>query len=137
MNDNSSTLVLLDPSSPDGEAGLLVARDSEAKVTLMIFIDDPSGAPLAAFADAESVSISHAASRYLDQVIARCASEGPIETVSSSGVDPVDEILEIADETQASSIVIPPSRPGLSGRSWDRLVSASTVPIVLAPRIAA
>ena len=136
MNDNSSTLVLLDPSSPDGEAGLLVARERDARLTVMIFIDDPSGAPLAAFADAESVSISHAANRYLDQVIARCAPEH-IEVVSSSGVDPVDEILEIADETRASSIIIPPSRPGLGGRSWDRLVAASTVPIVLAPRLAA
>ena len=136
MNDHLSTLILLDPSSPDGEAGLLVARNSEARVTVMIFTDDPSGASLAAFADAESVSISHAAGRYLDQVVARCAPEH-IEVVSSSGVDPVDEILEIAGETQASSIIIPPSRPGLGGRSWDRLVAASTVPIVLAPRIAA
>ena len=135
MNETTNTLILLDPSSPDGEAGLLV--DSDANVTVMIFIDGPSGAPLAAFADAESVSISQAANRYLDQVIARCAPERLIEAVSSSGVDPVDEILEIAGETGASSIIIPPSRPGLGGRSWDRLVSASTVPIVLAPRLAA
>jgi len=136
MDTASSTLVLLDPSSPDGEAALAIAP-RRAAVTLMVLLDDPSAAPLAEFAEAENVSLSAAANRYLDQVLRRSDADAPMEAVFSAGTDAVGEILALADERGAESVIVPPSLPGLAGKSWHRLVAGATVPIVVAPRRAA
>jgi hypothetical protein len=138
MDRNSSTLILLDPSSPDGEAGLRIAQPGDAAaITLMVLLEDPSSAPLAEFAKAENISMSAAANRYLDQVVGRTEVGVRVDAVFTAGDDAVGEILAVADERGAGSVIVPPSLPGLRGRSWQRLVAGATVPIVVAPRIAA
>lgn len=137
MDASPSTLILLDPSSPDGGAGLRVAPPGSAKLTVLVLLEDPSSAPLAQFAEAEKISMSAAAERYLDQVVRASELDAPVDAVFAAGDDAVGEILTAASDLGAASVIVPPSHPGLRGRSWQRLVDGTTVPIVVAPRRAA
>ena len=65
----SRTLILIDPSSPDGEGGIGVLTDEDQAVTLLLTLDGRSAASLREFAEAENIDVSMAGLIYLDQVV--------------------------------------------------------------------
>jgi hypothetical protein len=136
MNTDSRTLVLIDPSSPDGEGGLDVLEADDHAVTLLLMLHGQGASSLEEFASAEGIDIATAGSIYLDQVAERLDHDD-VESLSTSGYDTVGEILHVVRQGTVRRVVLPASLPGLSGHSLAKLAEGSPVPIVIAPRVAA
>ncbi|MFZ2442286.1 MAG: hypothetical protein WAW51_07990, partial [Ilumatobacteraceae bacterium] len=61
-----TTLVLLDPTSPDGESALTLLSDDDQHVTLLVLLSGPASRALRDFARAEDIDMSTAGWRYLE-----------------------------------------------------------------------
>ena len=129
------TLILIDPSSPDGEGGLGMLTSEDQAVTLLLTLDGRSAKSLREFAVAESIDVSIAGLIYLDQVVDRVSIHtDDIETIATSGADAVGEIFHVLQQRPVSRVIVPASLPGLEAGGLRRLQQACPVPVVLAPR---
>ena len=132
----SRTLILIDPSSPDGEGGIGVLTEEEQAVTLLLTLDGRSATSLREFATAENIDVSMAGLIYLDQVACRLSVRiGDIETISTSGSDSMGEIFHVLQRRAVSRVILPASLPGLNGMGLTRLLQVCPVPVVVAPRV--
>jgi hypothetical protein len=132
----SRTLILIDPSSPDGEGGLNVLTTDDRAVTLLLTLDGRSAASLHEFAIAEDIDVSMAGLIYLDQVVCRISVHtDDIETISTSGSDAVGEIFHVLQHRPVSRVIVPASLPGLGTGGLAKLLQVCPVPVVVAPRI--
>jgi hypothetical protein len=132
----SRTLILIDPSSPDGEGGLGVLNADDRAVTLLLTLDGRSAASLREFAVAENVDVSMAGLIYLDQVVCRISLHThDIETISTSGSDAVGEIFHVLQHRAVNRVIVPASLPGLEAGGLARLLQVCPVPVVVAPRV--
>ena len=131
----SRTLILIDPSSPDGEGGLSALTSEDRAVTLLLTLDGRSAASLRDFATAENIDVSMAGLIYLDQVACRISVHtNDIETISASGADAVGEIFHVLQHRPVNRVVVPASLPGLEAGGLARLQQICPVPVVVAPR---
>ncbi len=131
----SRTLILIDPSSPDGEGGLNVLTTDDRAVTLLLTLDGRSAASLREFAVAEDIDVSMAGLIYLDQVVCRLSVHTEdIETISTSGDDAVSEIFHVLQHRPVSRVIVPASLPGLEAGGLAKLLQVCPVPVVVAPR---
>lgn len=89
-----TTLVLLDPTSPDGESALHLLTDADQHITLVVLLWDSAGAALRQFAEAEDLDPVRAGTTYLNQVAARI--DRSTDTISFEVVDGTDATLELA-----------------------------------------
>jgi hypothetical protein len=131
--DTGTTLVLLDPTSDDGESALDLLDVQDRHVTLMVLISGPASRSLRDFAHAEEMYTSDAGWRYLEQVAGRMSPHPErLEMVNASGPDACTEIVEIAAGQAVRRVLLPSSvdryERGLHGQIA-RVVSA---PIVVA-----
>jgi hypothetical protein len=132
----SRTLVLIDPSSPDGEGGLNVLTAEDQAVTLLLTLDGRSAASLREFAVAEDIDVSMAGLIYLDQVVCRISVHtDDIETISTSGSDAIGEIFHVLQHRPVSRVIVPASLPGLEDGGLAKLLKVCPVPVVVAPRL--
>ncbi len=132
----SRTLILIDPSSPDGESGIGVLSAEDQAVTLLLTLEGRSATSLREFAKAENINVSMAGLIYLDQVVRRLSVHtSDIETISTSGSDSVAEIFDVLQHRVVSRVILPASLPGLHGAGLARLLQACPVPVVVAPRV--
>ena len=132
----SRTLILIDPSSPDGEGGLNVLTTDDRAVTLLLTLDGRSAASLREFAVAEDIDVSMAGLIYLDQVVCRLSVHtDDIETISTSGDDAVSEIFHVLQHRPVSRVIVPASLPGLAAGGLAKLLKVCPVPVVVAPRL--
>jgi hypothetical protein len=132
----SRTLVLIDPSSPDGEGGLGVLTSEDRAVTLLLTLDGRSAASLREFAVAENIDVSMAGLIYLDQVVCRISVHtDDIETISTSGADAVGEIFHVLQHRPVNRVILPASLPGLDAGGLAKLLQVCPVPVVVAPRV--
>ncbi len=130
------TLILIDPSSPDGEGGLSMLTSEDQAVTLLLTLDGRSAASLREFAVAERIDVSMAGLIYLDQVVSRISDyTDDIETISTSGSDAVGEIFHVLQHRPISRVIVPSSLPGLDAVRLQRLQQVCPVPVVVAPRL--
>jgi hypothetical protein len=130
------TLILIDPSSPDGEGGLSLLTSEDQAVTLLLTLDGRSAASLREFAVAEQIDVSMAGLIYLDQVVCRISVHtDDIETISTSGADAVGEIFHVLQHRPVNRVIVPASLPGLDAAGLHRLQQACPVPVVVAPRV--
>ena len=133
----SRTLILIDPSSPDGEGGLDVLTNQDRAVTLLLTLDGRSAASLRDFAIAEDIDVSMAGLIYLDQVVCRLSLHtDDIETISTSGSDAVNEIFHVLQHRPVSRVIVPASLPGLEAGGLAKLLKVCPVPVVVAPAAA-
>jgi hypothetical protein len=129
------TVILVDPSSPDGEGGLGVLTPEDRAVTLLLTLEGRSAAALREFADAENIDVSIAGLIYLDQVACRMrVPTDDIETVSAAGPDPVDVIFHMLQDRPVHRVIVPASLPGLEAGGLAKLLRACPVPVIVAPR---
>ena len=99
----SRTLILIDPSSPDGEGGIGVLTEEDQAVTLLLTLDGRSATSLREFANAENIDVSMAGLIYLDQVVCRLSQHtSDIETISTTGSDSVGEIFNVGNDEHLS-----------------------------------
>lgn len=133
-----TTLVLLDPTSDDGESalGLLDAQDQH--VTLMVLISGPASQALRDFARAEEVYMSDVGWRYLEQVAGRM-SLGPecVAIVNASGPDAFAEIAELAATQAIHRVLLPSSVDRFQRGLHGQIERGVTAPVVVAPLHAA
>jgi hypothetical protein len=130
----SRTLILIDPSNPDGEGGLDVLTADDRAVTLMVTLGGPSASSLRDFAAAENIDVSMAGLIYLDQVARRLSARtGDIVTVSTHGSDAVSEIFHVLQQQTVSRVIIPASLPGLEASGLSKLLRMCPIPVVVAP----
>ena len=131
----SRTLILIDPSSPDGEGGLNVLTAEDRAVTLLLTLDGRSADSLREFAVAEGIDVSMAGLIYLDQVACRISVHtDDIETISASGADAVGEIFHVLQHRTVTRVIVPASLPGLEAAGLVRLLQSCPVPVVAATR---
>ena len=104
-------VVLLDSSSPTGDAGVGFASSllgSDGYMTLAVSTSGPEASGLREFATAEEVAISEAADIYLEQVAERL---GPyrVNTASLDGADLAGALKAVVQESSADVAVVPAS----------------------------
>ena len=129
------TLILVDPSSPDGEGGLGLVTPEDRAVTLLLTLDGRSAAALREFAEAENIDVSLAGLIYLDQVACRLRLQSDdIETISTAGSDPVNEIFHMLQDRPVHRVIVPASLPGLEAGGLSKLLRSCPVPVIVAPR---
>ena len=132
----SRTLILIDPTSPAGEAGLDLVGPDDTAVTLLLTLDGRSAAALREFAVAEDIDVSMAGLIYLDQVVGRLAAKcTDVETISTTGTNALHSIFEVVQRRIIDRVIIPASLPGLTTGSLGELVQACPVPVIVVPNV--
>lgn len=124
-------LVVVDPTTSDGEAGLAEAEAvlvSGGAVTLLTFL---TGSPaLRAFAQGEEVSIGEAGDIYLAQVAERLAAPS-VGALSSLGADVAAELLGIVAGGGFSRVVVPASVAVRLPAAVADLASRAPIPVTI------
>jgi hypothetical protein len=133
MNTDSNSLVMIDPSARSGESALDLIELGE-RVTLFVMLSGPSASALEEFARIEGVSVSEAGDIYLEQVKGRLRDSGALVSgLSASGDYPIEEILEAVAATGAARVALPAGTKAFGRKGLNDLVTASPVPVVIAP----
>lgn len=121
-----TTFVLIDPTARDGETSLGLLDPEDTHTSLVVLLPGrSSSSALNAFADAENIDISTAASIYADQVAARIA--GPdrvVETIVAGGSDAAVEIARLAAAHPTRRVLIPSSLRRSQPSAYRRLTHA-------------
>lgn len=137
MSTNSPTVVLVDPTSPDGQTSLALVRDDEQHVIVVVLMSGRASNALHEFAHHENTSVSNAAWIYLDQVAQRLERPGRIVgTVAATGPDPAYELAVVAAEHDADRVLLPASVLRLDRHAPRRLAQLAPVVIEAAPALA-
>lgn len=135
MNDSAITLVLLDPSSDDGEAALDLVDSSDTHLSLLVMLTGASASALRDFATAENTDTATAAWIYLDQVVERLADRSDIdhcriEMIVAHGPDPVLELGDLAHQRDVRRILVPPSCARFRRKALATLGDQLRVPVI-------
>lgn len=140
MNPSNTTfarlLVLLDPTTPSGDAGAALASSlagADGAIHLAVASSGPEAWPFAAFGEAEYVSPTHAARRYLDQVSGRIA-HTPASVTTIDGIDLTADLAWLVARLGADALVVPAglaARTLATKRSW----GAIPCPVIVAPAL--
>ena len=133
-----TTLVLLDPTTRDGESALDLIDDRDSHITLVVLLWDKSSFAIRQFAEAENISASQAADLYLDQVIGRL--ERPEGTIGCAVLNASNASLELAmlERTYPTRRVLrPQSTMQAPAASLDGLTIRDQIAAKLGPTMAA
>ena len=102
----------------------------------MLTLDGRSAKSLREFAESEQIDVSMAGLIYLDQVVRRLSSHtDDIETISTTGADPVQEIFHVLEHRPVHRVIVPAGLAGLEGDGLVTLVRLCPVPVVVAGRV--
>jgi hypothetical protein len=133
MSNLPTTIVLLDPTSPDGESALDLLESIDDHVALVVLISGPTAQSLRDFAAVERIDVADAGWIYLDQVIDRLAYTGHhLQAVTASGPDVVAELADIAAATVTRRVLLPASCAGATSATRDMLAARIQAPVVAA-----
>ncbi len=128
-------LVVLDPTSEDGERGAELALDlvgDEGHVELAVALSGPEAWALHAFAEAEDVSAAEAAVIYLDQAVERLGPRA-VGATTVDGQDLPQDLVGAVSRAGANGAVLPAqmaARVLASISSW----AAMPFPVVVVPQ---
>jgi hypothetical protein len=122
IESSSSVIVLLDPTSDDGEAALAALSDADTNVALLVLASGPCSHAIRDYARAEDIDLSAAAWYYLEQVERRTAKTGRlIELIVATGPDAGNELAHLAVERPYARIALPESSLRVDRRLRRRL----------------
>lgn len=122
-----STLVLLDPTAPDGEAALELLDSTDTHITLVVLLSGPASRSLRDFARAEDTDMATAGWRYLEQVVDRLAlAPDQVLAMTSTGPSAAMALADIAVSSDVRRMLVPgcidryePGLPAMVGRCTD------------------
>ncbi|MFW2382555.1 MAG: hypothetical protein ACN4GZ_12410 [Acidimicrobiales bacterium] len=121
------TLVLLDPTAPDGETALDLLEAGDTHVSLVVLMHGHNSAALHQFADIENIDLASAASEYLDQVAERIVAPGRVvEIIVSGGSDPFAELEDLVAHTETKRVLVPTSLQRQDRAAFSRFAAAAT-----------
>jgi hypothetical protein len=131
-SDQPSTLVvLLDPTSTDGEAALDKLTANDQNVSLVVLLSGPCSSALRDYARAEQFDLADAGWQYLDQVAARLDAE-TIEQIVATGPDTAFELASITHDRAVEMILLPPSAIRRDRTLLTKLGRWTQVPVIVA-----
>jgi hypothetical protein len=128
------TIVLVDPTSDDGETSLDLLEPSDRHVTLLVLLSGRHSAALRDYAAAEEIDISTAGLLYLEQVAARIGNaDRMVEVVTAPGPSTALEIADLVAYNDTRRVLVPsslarvdPSGHGQLVQLVDSVVAAPT-----------
>jgi hypothetical protein len=136
MQHSEHLLAVLEPNET-GEASLEIATDHVArggKATLLIVLNQQVREDFRRFADAENRHVYNGEAVALDRLVntytSRVGGEDT-EAIVTDSTNSARDLLHVAAESRATSIVIPQRLA--ARRGLRRLVTNSTVPVLIAP----
>ncbi len=133
MSHLPTTIVLLDPTSPDGETALDLLESVDDHVALVVLLSGPSARSLREFAAVERIDVGTAGWIYLDQVIDRLAYTGHhVQAITASGPDVVAELADIAATTTTRRVLLPATFAGDGNTTRAALTARISAPVVAA-----
>ena len=126
-----TTLVLLDPTSDDGESALTLLDETDQHVTLLVLLSGPACGSLREYARAEEIDLSTAGWKYLEQVVQRLTiPTDQLMAMTASGPSAATELADVAATNDVHRVLLPSSvdrlEPGLAGL-LARCVTAPTL----------
>lgn len=129
----ATTIVLVDPTSADGEMALNTLTDDDHDVAVVVLLSGRSSSALRDYARGEGVHLSTAAWNYLDSLTPRYMHRlRRIEHVVANGPDPAFELGNIASQRDVARIALPESAVRLDATLIERLERLTTAPIQIA-----
>ncbi len=138
----ATTLVLLDPTSHDGENALTLLDTTDEHITLLVLLSGPASRSLRDFARAEDIDMSTAGWRYIDQVVERvvveCAAVAPEQllAMTASGPSAAVELADVAATEFVRRVLLPSSVDRLEPGLADLLARCVQAPVLTAPAFA-
>lgn len=128
------TLVLVDPSSAQGEGGVGMLTTDDRAVSLLLTLHGPTAAALHEYAACERIDVSMAGLIYLDQVVSRAVLfTDDVETIATVGSDVLAEIFSVLAQRNVDKVIVPSDLAGLERRGLAELIRLCPVPVVVAP----
>lgn len=127
-------VVLVDPSTPDGELGADLAQSliaPDGRFHVAVALSSTSAWAFEAFADSERVSVNQAVGSYVTRVSDRLGRDRTTATFLS-GEDIVFEVSALVQEVGANAVVVPATLAAqvlATKRSW----AALPFPVIVAP----
>lgn len=133
----STTVVLVDPTSPDGHTSLSELCDHDTDVLVVVLLSGRASNALRSFAHHEDTSVAEAGWIYLDQVAVGLDRPGrTVGTIAADGPDAAATLADIAIENDADRVALPSSILRLDREAPTRLARLAPVTIAL-PRFPA
>jgi len=128
----STTVVLLDPTSPDGHSALSQIDDGDTIILLVVLLTGRASNALREFAHHNDVSISEAGWTYLDQVAVGLEATGrTIGTIAADGPDTAQSLADIAIANDADRVALPSSILRLDRDVPSRLAQLAPVTVAM------
>jgi hypothetical protein len=129
-----TTLVLLDPTSDDGESALRLLDADDQHVTLLVLLSGPAAGALREVARARRIDMSTAGWTYLDQIVTHIdVAPDRLLAMTAAGPSAAAEIADVAATEPIQRVLLPSSvdrtEPGLVGL----LARCVTAPMLVAP----
>jgi hypothetical protein len=125
-----TTVVLVDPTSSDGETSLGAIGDVDTSVVVVVLRRGTASSALHEYSRAECLSVDEVAWRYLEQVGDRIRRPGrKIVEVLAAGPDAAHELYEAAIAHRADRVVFPASIGRLDRSAPSRLASSASLDI--------
>jgi hypothetical protein len=132
-----TTLVLLDPTSADGENALTLLHPDDLHVTLLVLLSGPASRSLRDFARAEDIDMSTAGWRYLEQVVDRIdLAPEQLLAMTAAGPSAAAELADIAATEAVRRVLLPSSVDRLEPGLADLLARVVPVPVLTASAFA-
>jgi len=129
-----TTLVLLDPTSHDGENALGLLDSTDEHITLLVLLSGPASRSLRDFARAEDIDMSTAGWRYLEQVVERVGSvPEQLLAMTACGPSAAVELADVAATETVRRVLLPSSVDRLEPGLADLLARCVQAPVLTAP----
>jgi hypothetical protein len=130
------TLVLLDPTSPDGEAGLALLDADDTHVAVVVLLSGRASHALREYANAERIDLATAGWNYTQSVADRLrTADRVVEAIVAIGPDPAVELLDLAEYHPTRRVIVPPSTLTLDRAAARRLIDGLPAVTVASPAL--
>jgi len=127
-----TTIVLVDPTSPDGETSIGLIDDGVENLALVVLLTGRASNALRDYAIGEGTTVGSAAWTYLDRLTPRVMGRGRrIEHVVANGPDTANELAAVAADRDTRAIVLPASTLRLDPTVIERLERLTAVPVTV------
>ncbi len=132
-----TTVVLLDPTSHDGENALTLLDTTDEHITLLVLLSGPASHSLRDFARAEEIDMSTAGWRYLEQVVERVESAPEhLLAMTACGPSAAVELADVAAIESVRRVLLPSSVDRLEPGLADLLGRCIHAPVITAGALA-